>query len=447
MELYITELSKNLINVFLIIYMVISFICCIRKSEDSRKPFYIIQNILMLLTQFLCFLQIETRTGQITYLFYYAICAIVLISTMVLFGVIYPDGNTLIINNMCMMLMLGLVLLIRIDSGKAVRQLFIVIFSLVIAFFVPKIIAEWDSLKYIPFVYAIVGIAALLIVLILGSVTNGSKISFTIVGVTFQPSELVKILFVLFIAAAFYESVSFKQVILTALLAGAHIIILVISKDLGSAAIYFVVYLCMLVVATGNILYLFIGTFMGCSAAVVAYHLFTHVQNRVQAFLDPWSSIDSIGYQITQSLFAISSGGWFGLGLFCGSPQDIPYVEDDFIFSALAQELGIISAVCVCLICVSTFIMILKQSYYMRNLFERLLSFGFAVTYIFQIFLTVGGGSKFIPLTGVTFPLVSYGGSSVLTTIIMFFAVEGCQISHIERRRETIINQRRNRYE
>lgn len=83
----------------------------------------------------------------------------------------------------------------------------------------------------------------------------------------------------------------------------------------------------------------------------------------------------------------------------------------------------------------------------MRNLFERLLSFGFAVTYIFQIFLTVGGGSKFIPLTGVTFPLVSYGGSSVLTTIIMFFAVEGCQISHIERRRETIINQRRNRYE
>lgn len=168
-----------------------------------------------------------------------------------------------------------------------------------------------------------------------------------------------------------------------------------------------------------------LGTAGGCGAAVVAYQFFTHVQVRVQAWKDPWSCIDDAGYQITQSLFAISSGGWFGLGLFEGNPTSIPFVEADFVFSAVAEELGIIFAICVILISISSFIMFMNISIKLRDRFYQLIAFGLGITYIFQVFLTIGGGTKFVPMTGITLPFISYGGSSVLTTLIMFFIIEG----------------------
>ncbi len=139
-------------------------------------------------------------------------------------------------------------------------------------------------------------------------------------------------------------------------------------------------------------------------------------------------SIDDAGYQITQSLFGISSGGWFGLGLFRGNPTSIPFVEADFVFSAVAEELGIIFSMCLILICISCFIMFMNISIRLKDKFYQLIAFGLGVTYIFQVFLTIGGGTKFIPMTGVTLPLISYGGSSVLTTLIMFFIIEGLYI-------------------
>ena len=123
------------------------------------------------------------------------------------------------------------------------------------------------------------------------------------------------------------------------------------------------------------------------------------------------------------------------MGLYQGTPADIPYVESDFMFSAVAEELGGIVAVCLILICLSCFLAFLKLSMQLEDQFYRLVGCCLAVMYIFQIFLTVGGGMKFIPLTGVTLPLVSYGGSSVLTTLIMFAVIQGLQL--IENEQET----------
>lgn len=447
MELYITELSKYLICFLMIGYVAVSFLVFLFKSEEERAGFYIFQNILMLMIQLLCFLQIETRTGDMAYLFFYGFQLIILMATIILFHLLYPDGNRLIINNMCMLLMIGMVMLIRIDSAKAIKQFVIATGSIVIAFLIPQLIYRWKVLKRFTWLYGIVGAAALGIVLILGSVTNGSKISYTVAGVTFQPSEFVKIIFVFFLAAAFYESTSFLQILLTGVFAAAHVLILVISKDLGSAVIFFMVYICMVFVATGNPLYLLAGLMGGGASSYAAYKLFSHVQVRVQAWKDPWSTIDSTGYQITQSLFGISSGGWFGLGVFGGTPKTIPYVEDDFIFSAIAEELGIIFAVCMVLVCVSIFLMFLYQAYRIRDLFYRLIAFGFGTTYIFQVFLTVGGGCKFIPLTGVTLPLVSYGGTSVLTTIMMFAIFEGICMLQTEEQNETMMRRNHRRRE
>ena len=293
---------------------------------------------------------------------------------------------------------------------------------------VPFLINKFKLLKELKWVYALVGLLALGIVYVLGAVTNGSKISYTLGGYTFQPSEFVKIIFVLFVAGMLVEADKFSHVFLSAFIAALHILILVCSKDLGSALIFFIVYISMLLVATKKWIYLFLGSGTGIAAAIFAYRVFTHVQVRVQAWKDPWSAIDGAGYQITQSLFAIGTGGWFGMGIFQGSPTSIPYVEADFVFSAVAEEFGVIFALCMILVCLSCFLMFMRIARSITERFYMLTTVGIAVMYAFQVFLTIGGGTKFIPLTGVTLPLVSYGGSSVLTTIIMFSIIQGLNI-------------------
>ena len=249
--------------------------------------------------------------------------------------------------------------------------------------------------------------------LLLGAITNGSKISFTIAGMTFQPSEFVKILFLLFMASAFCEENTSSHIGLLTAAAVAHVGILMLSKDLGSAVIFFVVYLVLLFLATGKWSYLMTGLALGLIGAVICYFLFAHLRVRVQVFLDPWSSIDGSGYQITQALFAISFGGLFGAGLMQGMPSSIPFVESDFIFAAIIEEMGIIFGICLVLICLNIFTDFLLLASNYSNKFYRLYTFGTAIAFIFQAFLTIGGEVKFIPLTGVTLPLVSYGGSSV----------------------------------
>ena len=436
MELYVSEFSKYVITLLIALYTYESFAVFKKKQESDRNGIYTRQNILMFGLHFSCFIVICFETGDITYLFFYAFQQIVLYATVILFRMLYPKTNRLLVNNMCMLLTVGFVILTRLSLGKAIRQFIIVMISLVIALVIPFFVSRFRFLKEWKWIYAAAGIVALGIVLVLGQTTYGSKLSYTIAGLTFQPSEFVKIIFVFFVASALYKAAGFFEVFTTAVIAAAHVIILVCSKDLGSALIFFVVYVLMVVVASRNWLYLLAGVSGGSVAAYLAYRVFPHIQVRVQAFKDPWSVIDSTGYQITQSLFAITSGGWFGLGLFKGTPESIPFVEADFIFSAIAEELGLLFALCVILICVSSFVMFMNISMNLKDKFYQLTAFGLGVTYIFQVFLTIGGGCKFIPLTGVTLPFISYGGSSVLTTLIMFSITEGLSMIQEEEAEE-----------
>ena len=436
MELYVSEFSKYVITLLIALYTYESFAVFRKKQESDRNGIYTRQNILMFGLHFSCFIVICFETGDITYLFFYAFQQIVLYATVILFRMLYPKTNRLLVNNMCMLLTVGFVILTRLSLGKAIRQFIIVMISLVIALVIPFFVSRFRFLKEWKWIYAAAGIVALGIVLVLGQTTYGSKLSYTIAGLTFQPSEFVKIIFVFFVASALYKAAGFFEVFTTAVIAAAHVIILVCSKDLGSALIFFVVYVLMVVVASRNWLYLLAGVSGGSVAAYLAYRVFPHIQVRVQAFKDPWSVIDSTGYQITQSLFAITSGGWFGLGLFKGTPESIPFVEADFIFSAIAEELGLLFALCVILICVSSFVMFMNISMNLKDKFYQLTAFGLGVTYIFQVFLTIGGGCKFIPLTGVTLPFISYGGSSVLTTLIMFSITEGLSMIQEEEAEE-----------
>ena len=423
MLVYLTELSKYIILILMIFYTLDAFVAVFRRQPSNIL--FVRQEICLFLLQFVAYATICLKSGKLDYLFFYAILQLVIFSAIVLNQTIYTYIDKGLLNNMALLLSFGFIILTRLDFSKAVKQLIIVTVSLIIGFFIPIIIRKFGLLRRLKWFYALLGIFALSVVLILGQVTNGSKITYTIGGVTIQPSEFVKVIFVFAMAGLLYHKKTLTNYIISAFVATLHVMILVASKDLGSALIFFVTYMAMLLVASKNYLYLGMGLLAGSGAAVVAHKLFTHVQVRVQAFMDPFSVIDKEGYQITQSLFAIACGGFFGTGLMKGVPDDIPFVESDFIFSAIAEELGVLTAVCLLLVCVAAFLPFMKNAMTLRDPYYRLVSVGLGVMYIFQVFLTVGGGIKFIPLTGVTLPFVSYGGSSVLVSIVLFMIMQG----------------------
>ncbi|MEG1847501.1 MAG: FtsW/RodA/SpoVE family cell cycle protein [Lachnospiraceae bacterium] len=425
MEYLIRDFSQYIITFCMAIYTYECFAVFRYSDMEDRNGIYMRQTVLLFVIHTIGFLVLYLQKNDLRYLFLYAVQLIVLFSVMVLFRAFYAHINRLTVNNMCLLLSIGFLILTRISIQKSISQFCIVVASLLIGLMIPYLMRKAPFLKRLSWVYAGVGIAALGLVLLVGAVTNGSKISYRFLGFSFQPSEFVKIIFVFFVASMLYRSTHFLQILLSALVAGAHVLILVLSRDLGSALIFFVVYICMLFVATGKWIYVGLGTGFGVVAAWSAYRLFSHVQVRVQAWQNPWDDITGTGYQIAQSLFAVGTGGWFGLGLLGGTPTSIPYAETDFVFAAISEEFGAIFAICLLLVCISCFMMFMNIALRSKDNFYRLLAVGLGITYIFQVFLTVGGGTKFIPLTGVTLPFISYGGSSVLSTVIMFSMIQG----------------------
>ena len=424
MREYVTELSKYFISICMILYTLECFLVFADKWANSRVIF-ITQRILIFLIQLLCFTDLLLVSEDMQYVLFYVFVQVFLIAVLGIVPMIYENANRLLLNNMCMLAGIGLCILSRLSFNKAVKQYIMIMISLIFSLMIPYLLSRIRFLKKLTWVYAAVGIGALSLVLIMGEVTYGSKISFSISGISFQPSEFVKILFIFFLAGSLWEKYSFARVAVTAVIAGLHVILLVVSTDLGSALIFFVGYVFVVFAATGNYLYLLCGAVGGSGAAYVAFCLFGHVKTRVLAWRDPWTYIDNQGYQITQSLFAIGSGSWFGMGLLQGDPRKIPKVDADFIFSSVCEELGVIFGICLILIMVSCFVMMMYIAVRIRDRFYQTIVYGIGIMYIFQIFLTVGGGVKLIPLTGVTLPFISSGGSSVMTTMIMFFIIQG----------------------
>jgi cell division protein FtsW len=351
-----------------------------------------------------------------------------LIVVLGIFPIIYPNINKAILSNMCMLLTIGFIILARLDFEGSIKQFIIVAIVTMASLIVPYLMSRFEMWKSLTWVYCIAGLILLGIVLVLGITSRGAKLSINLAGFTFQPSEFVKIIFVFFIAGMLSKSTEFKQILLSAVLAAVHVIVLVLSKDLGSALIFFMVYAFMVYVGTRKSRYILIGFAGMAVASVAAYKLFTHVQTRVLAWKDPWSIIDDGGYQITQSLFALANGGFTGTGLYQGRPTDIPVAKKDFIFSAIGEEFGSIFAMLLILVCLSCFMAFLITAMEQRSLFNKLVCVGLGVQYAVQVILTIGGALKMIPSTGVTLPLVSYGGSSILSTLIVFSIIQGLAI-------------------
>ena len=439
--------------ILITMYTFICFTIFGYKDPYKKKSLLKNQNVLMFMIHIIAFLVMYLETEDIKMLVFYAMQVVLLGAIILLYSILYPKVSRLIVNNMCMLLTIGFIMLTRLDYASAVKQFVIATAAMVCSLIVPVIIRKFKWLSEWRNIYAVLGIVALIAVIVVGRVDNGAMLGFTIAGINIQPSELVKIVFVFYVASSLKISRSFKDIVIITTVAAIHVLILVVSKDLGAALIIFVVYLVMLYVATRQPLYVVAGLSAGSVASVIAYKLFNHVRVRVLAWKDPFAAYDTGGYQVAHSLFAIGTGSWFGMGLFQGMPQTIPVAESDFIFSAISEELGLIFALCMILICVSCYVMFLNIALQLRNMFYKLVALGLGTCYIFQVFLNIGGVTKFIPSTGVTLPLVSYGGSSLLSTLIMFAIIQGLYILRedeeetIERKKKERLRAERSRQE
>lgn len=280
----------------------------------------------------------------------------------------------------------------------------------------------------------IASLALLFATFVFGTEVGGARLWIDLGPVQIQPSEIVKVTLVIFLAAYLAEKrdligsswrvgpVSLPPIPYLAPMGAmwaASLLTLVILNDLGSALLFFGIFLVMLYAASGRPVYVLTGLATFGVACWLAYLLFDRIGIRVQNWLDPWRDPLDTGYQQVQSDYALASGGFFGAGLGQGQPWRIPAVHTDYVFSAIGEELGLLGTVAV----LALYLVLVMRGFAIglrsTNEFHRLLATGFAATIGLQAVIIVGGVVRVIPLTGITLPFVSYGGSSLLTNCII----------------------------
>ena len=409
MELFIVEMARYVIILLFALYTFYSFRAFAGHNKQRQNRVFAAQRTLTLLLHTVMSAILIMENKDIMYVGLWAAEFAFYLIFIKVYQACYKGLSKLVLNNMMMCMMVGFVILGRLASDYAVHQIILAAAAMVLCIFVPLIIEKFRILEKMGWYFAVIGIVFLMLVFVIGVEKYGSRNWISVGGIAIQPSEFVKILYVFFMASLLSQTTKFKHIVIISAVAAVHVVILVAEKDLGAALIYFVTYIFVLYVATTKVQYLGAGLAGGTLASIVAYHLFSHVRTRVQAWRDPWAEIRGGGYQVAQSLFAIGTGGFIGMGLGKGLPGSVPVVESDFVFSAISEELGGVFAICLIMVYLSSYIMFVNIAMKMKKQFYKLTAFGLSVVFIFQVFLCVGGVTKFIPSTGVTLPLISYG--------------------------------------
>ncbi|MDQ3538276.1 MAG: FtsW/RodA/SpoVE family cell cycle protein [Actinomycetota bacterium] len=331
---------------------------------------------------------------------------------------------------------LGLVMVRRLDfaeqTTQAPAQTIWTVVAIVVFILTLVVVRDHRMLDDYRYLVGIGALAFLLMPLLpgIGKEVNGARIWLGLGGLSFQPGEVAKLGLVTFFASYLAE----KRALLTVatnrlgplmvpparafgpILAvwGVSLAVLVFQKDLGLSLLVFGIFVAMLYVATARLTYVLLGLALFSAGAYAAWTVFSHVQSRISTWLDPWSVYDSAGYQVAQSLFAMGTGGIFGVGLGQGRPDIIPEVNTDFIFAAFGEEIGLLGTTAL-LLCFFLFVgrgfTIAMRS---RDDFGQLLAAGLTFLFGLQVFVILGGVTQLLPLTGVTLPFMSYGGSSLL---------------------------------
>jgi cell division protein FtsW (lipid II flippase) len=329
---------------------------------------------------------------------------------------------------------IGLTEIYRLDQDDALKQgLWIVIGLAAFAATLFLLHGDFRRLEHYKYLFGLSAIALLVMpaMPLIGKTVNGARLWVHVGPVHFQPGELAKILLIVFLAGYLREKrevlaqFRLKDLGPLFLIWGGAMLVLVVTNDLGGGLLYFGIFLAMLYVATARVWFVIAGAALFVAGAAALYNVIPRVAERIQIWLDPWEEPFGGGYQTIQSLYSIANGGFSGAGLGQGTYTDadgnwlIPYLNTDFIFSALAQELGLIG--------ISGFLLVymlfaargFRIALLAQDGFSKLLAVGLTFAFTLQAFIIIGGIVRLIPLTGITLPFVSYGGSSIVTNFVL----------------------------
>lgn len=331
----------------------------------------------------------------------------------------------------CFVTELGLIVLYRLNPELFLKQ--IMWFSLgvtlfIVSCFITRFFVRVNINSFILFI-----ITAILLIspLLIGVERGGSKSWIAFKNFDFQPSELAKIIFSFFLAKSLENGEIPKTPLFFAKI--LFIIgILAISRDMGGAFLFYMTALVVIFAATSRWDIALGGMGMAVVIGALGYFAFGHVRVRFEAWLNPWKDVPGKGYQIVQSLFAIAEGGFLGTGLGMGNPEYIPAVTTDFIFSAFAEEFGFLGAIGVIMVYFILLYRGIRIALWAKNSYQSLLALGITSFFGFQIFTIIGGVIKLIPLTGVTLPFMSYGGSSMVMSFISLGILNGIWLESLE---------------
>lgn len=364
-----------------------------------------------------------------------------------------PYADPVILPAIALLNGLGLVLIRRLDlaeatdaaqdgrpipDGDAQVQVLWTVIGLALFVAVLLVVRDHRVLSRYAYTLAAVGLLFLALPAVLPSTfseVNGAKIWIRVAGFSIQPGEFAKIALMVFFAAYLVEkrdvlSLASRRVagidlprgrdlgpVLVAW--GLSLLVLVGERDLGTSLLFFGIFVVLLYIATERTSWLLIGVGLFLAGAFVAYQIFGHVQDRVIVWLHPFDYRDNEGYQIVQSLFGLGTGGLFGTGLGGGRPETVPFAKTDFIVATVGEELGLFGLVALLVVYAAVVARGFRTSLTVRDSFGKLLAAGLAFTLAFQVFIVVGGVTKLIPLTGLTTPFLSYGGSSLVANFAL----------------------------
>lgn len=338
----------------------------------------------------------------------------------------HVDRYILIIANF--LIAIGLIVQYRIDPDIAIKQIMwfgIGMLAMVFCILLMRFPGFFRRINWLLIIGSVGLLGALFLV---GSEVYGAKNWITLGSQRFQPSEFVKVATVFVLAHWLTNSRDIRGIWPLLFYVFAVVGLLVMEKDLGAAVLIFGTALIVFYVATGNKGLTLLGLGGGCAGAVASYYIFDHVRVRVAIWKNPWATYSGNGYQIAQGLMAIASGGLWGMGLTRGSPKLIPAYHTDYIFAVICEEFGVIVGVC---LIAFYLVLIIRGALIALNApdrFTMLVAFGCTTLLTLQSFIIIAGVIKLIPLTGITLPFVSYGGSSMIASMMLLGILEGVAI-------------------
>ena len=329
----------------------------------------------------------------------------------------------------------GITFLTRLTPDGAVSQVVWLFLSVAAMVAVLFFVRDLDSLADYKYTLGVAGVILLILPMILGTEQNGSKLWIYIGSFSFQPGEFAKILITLFLAfylATNREALSasmrtlgpirvprLRMLLPLLVMWGMSLLVVVFETDLGSALLFYAFFVIIIYVATGRVSYVVVSLALLAFGGIACYFLFGHVQNRINIWVDPWSAASSGGYQIVQSLYSLADGGLVGTGIGKGLSTTIPFVQSDFIFSAIGEEMGLLGSSAILIMFLLFCVRGLATAARAKSDCSAFAAVGLTCAISFQAFLIVAGVTKLLPLTGVTLPFMSQGGTSLLASFVI----------------------------